>query len=121
MKLFRCHEHIIALEEGFKSDTGNILFVSFRLFEETQEVIDLFDAKKAFLPEEHHAIATGDVKWDGCINWKTHESYMVHGCTVQNVVNFGQALRCAYQLAWKACENDYDEDPSMPEYEEIQQ
>ena len=69
------------------------------------------------LPQEDSRwVAEGDVRWDGCSNWKVYG--YAHFCYPGHFFNFAEALnrsfRMAGQLMAKFTEKDYDPTPWRP-------
>lgn len=42
---------------------------------------------------------TGNVKWDGCINWQTNPSCMAHYCNREQMDDFNSAFKWIYDEA----------------------
>lgn len=51
--------------------------------------------------------ARGSIKWDGCMNWQTDETCMVHHCTPRSAMGFTAALLAAYEMAATWMEVDW--------------
>ena len=45
-------------------------------------------------------VASGYIKWDGCMNWMTDPRLMLHHCTPSDIEELSCALQTAYAIAF---------------------
>ena len=42
-------------------------------------------------------LITGHLKWDGCMNWKSHETFMYHFCDISDAENLLALFKAVYK------------------------